>query len=167
MFPILRATLLGLLQVILVQSVAFALPVLNTTASDVGTSSYDNGPPSCDNLYHCRSLLNIVWSCLTTIFLCTWVAVHPDVWHEDDSWMKNRFLDRLCYVALMLFFPELVAASAWDEWDNTGKLIKSLSGTCFSSLPCNVLYHATQNGIHIFDGQRRMGWRHAWVVLNL
>ncbi|KAG8851097.1 hypothetical protein FRB91_008458 [Serendipita sp. 411] len=26
-----------------------------------------------------RSLPNIVWSCLTTIFLCTWVSLHPNV----------------------------------------------------------------------------------------
>ena len=33
----------------------------------------------CNNLSHCRTTWNIVWSCLVTIFSCTWVAVHPNV----------------------------------------------------------------------------------------
>ena len=51
----------------------------------IGTSSI----PSIDNdslvgnyytdPMHCHSIWNIVWSCLVTIFLCTWVAVHTNV----------------------------------------------------------------------------------------
>ena len=33
----------------------------------------------CNDLAHCRTIWNIVWSCLVTIFSCTWVAVHPNV----------------------------------------------------------------------------------------
>ena len=39
-------------------------------------------PPinSCSfELVHCRSMLNIIWSCPITIFSCTWVAVHPNI----------------------------------------------------------------------------------------
>ena len=31
----------------------------------------------CNDLAHCRTIWNIVWSCLATIFSCTWVAMHP------------------------------------------------------------------------------------------
>ena len=33
----------------------------------------------CNDLGHCRTIWNIVWSCVVTIFSCTWVAVHPNV----------------------------------------------------------------------------------------
>ena len=33
----------------------------------------------CTDLTHCCTIRNIVWSCLVTIFSCTWVAVHPNV----------------------------------------------------------------------------------------
>ena len=33
----------------------------------------------CNDLTHCRTIWNIIWSCLVTIFSCTWVAVHPNV----------------------------------------------------------------------------------------
>lgn len=33
----------------------------------------------CDTLSQCRTIWNIVWSCLITIFACIWVAIHPNV----------------------------------------------------------------------------------------
>ena len=33
----------------------------------------------CTDLTHCRTIWNIVWSCLITIFLCTWVTIHPNI----------------------------------------------------------------------------------------
>ena len=33
----------------------------------------------CTDLSHCRTIWDIIWSCLTTVFLCTWVSVHPNV----------------------------------------------------------------------------------------
>ena len=53
-------------------------------------ASIDTGPiPSinphlldtnhCTNLGHCQMIWNIVWSCLITIFSCTWVTIHPNI----------------------------------------------------------------------------------------
>ena len=33
----------------------------------------------CTDLEHCRTIWGIIWSCLTTVFLCTWVSIHPNV----------------------------------------------------------------------------------------
>ena len=33
----------------------------------------------CTDLTHYRTIWNIIWSCLVTIFSCTWVAVHPNI----------------------------------------------------------------------------------------
>ena len=47
----------------------------------------------CNDLGHCRMIWNIVWSCLVTIFSCTWVAVHPNVpclkKQEATSWIQR------------------------------------------------------------------------------
>lgn len=48
--------------------------VVRAAASDQNTS-----PSSCDNINDCRTLWDIVSSCLSTIFLCTWVAIHPNI----------------------------------------------------------------------------------------
>ena len=36
-------------------------------------------PNSCKDITHCRTIWNITWGCLTTIFSCAWVAVHPNI----------------------------------------------------------------------------------------
>lgn len=33
----------------------------------------------CDTLGRCRTIWNIIWSCLVTIFACVWVAIHPNI----------------------------------------------------------------------------------------
>jgi hypothetical protein len=52
------------------------------------------GMMACDDIYHCRTLSNIILSCASTVFLCTWVSLHPDV--PDDlyePWWKVRNYD--------------------------------------------------------------------------
>lgn len=35
--------------------------------------------PSCDDVNNCRSISTIVWSCLITIFSCTWITVQSTI----------------------------------------------------------------------------------------
>ncbi|KAF9004273.1 hypothetical protein BDQ17DRAFT_1174087, partial [Cyathus striatus] len=58
-----------------------------------------------------RSILDIIWSCLVTIFLCTWVAVHPDVPARDEKNWKilGRRFYAMCWI---IMFPELALAQA-------------------------------------------------------
>ena len=42
----------------------------------------------CTDLSHCRPIWNIVWSCLVTIFSCTWVAIHPNAPSPKNSWIE-------------------------------------------------------------------------------
>ena len=76
----------------------------------------------CNDLTHCRTIWNIVWSCLATIFSCTWVAVHPNVpcprkrdangwierciWNPLLSFMEHRLPLFIC----ALLVPEYVLA---------------------------------------------------------
>ena len=78
----------------------------------------------CNDLGHCRTIWNIVWSCVVTIFSCTWVAVHPNVpcpkKREANGWIErciwNPFLSfvehRLPLFICALFVPEYVLAWA-------------------------------------------------------
>ena len=47
----------------------------------------------CTDLTHCRTIWIIVWSCLATIFSCTWVAVHPNIpcpkTREANGWIER------------------------------------------------------------------------------
>jgi len=54
-----------------------------------------------------RTVWSIVWSCLATLFACSWVAVHPNVPRATDS--EALILGRrLATMGYMLLAPELV-----------------------------------------------------------
>ncbi|KIK66921.1 hypothetical protein GYMLUDRAFT_218308 [Collybiopsis luxurians FD-317 M1] len=61
-----------------------------------------------------RSVVGIIWSCVTTIFACTWVAVHPNLPSEDDSdWAIYRRRARILIVALIV--PEYIILWAANQ----------------------------------------------------
>src|SRR4051812_4034839 len=74
---------------------------------------------SCDSLQDCRSVSDIVWSCLTTIFLCTWVSIHPNIpypdhledlgfWQRRTHEMHQTVTQGLPLFTLALVFPEYI-----------------------------------------------------------
>ncbi|KIM71355.1 hypothetical protein PILCRDRAFT_82877 [Piloderma croceum F 1598] len=91
---------------------AHALPILT---ADENTLS------SCDNLQHCRTLLNIIWSCVVTIFSCTWVAVHPNIPGPHDGWFTIAFR-RLALMGLAIIAPEAIILWSIRQWIVAGTL---------------------------------------------
>ena len=90
----------------------------------------------CNDLGHCRTIWNIVWSCLATIFSCTWVAVHPNVpcpkKREANGWIeryiRNPLLSfvehRLPLFICALLVPEYVLAWAIRQFLRARKIAK-------------------------------------------
>ena len=90
----------------------------------------------CNDLGHCRTIWNIVWSCLATIFSCTWVAVHPNVpcpkKREANGWIgryiRNPLLSfvehRLPLFICALLVPEYVLAWAIRQFLTARKIAK-------------------------------------------
>ncbi|KAF9004264.1 hypothetical protein BDQ17DRAFT_1219543, partial [Cyathus striatus] len=62
-----------------------------------------------------RSILDIIWSCLVTLSLCTWAAVHPDVPGRDEKDWKI-LTRRLKTVWWTIMSPEVVFAQAIQEF---------------------------------------------------
>ena len=104
---------------------ASPIPSLDTRSSD---------PKRCVDLSHCRTIWNIVWSCLATIFSCTWVAIHPNIpcpkTREEKGW--RRVWNPLCSFAkyrLSLFIcalllPEYVLAWAIRQFLSAQKIAR-------------------------------------------
>jgi len=60
-----------------------------------------------DQYFDDRTVWSIVWSCLATLFACSWAAVHPNVPQATDS--EGLILGRrLATMGYMLLAPELV-----------------------------------------------------------
>jgi hypothetical protein len=64
-----------------------------------------------------RGTVGLLWSCLATVLLCTWSAIHPNLPGMRES-KRHRFGRRLYYVFLCLVAPELFAYVALEElWE--------------------------------------------------
>ena len=62
-----------------------------------------------------RSIWNILWSSLATIFACSWVSVHPNIPGPDEAWWKV-LLRRLELMFWAVVSPELLISWAFRQW---------------------------------------------------
>src|SRR5277367_4688215 len=109
--------------------------LLSTRALPVPAVGETSAPSSCKDFDNCRSLLSIIWSCITTIFLCTWVAVHPNVpepvdTQEMDFWPKCVhktlcfFKTKVAMFICALLVPEYILAWAIRQRLVARKMVK-------------------------------------------
>ncbi|TDL24095.1 hypothetical protein BD410DRAFT_720260 [Rickenella mellea] len=101
-------------------SVALALYYFSCRLEGVEASLLDNdrrttSTAPCNDLKNCRTASDIIWSCLTTIFACTWVAIHPNIPSPYETGFEIG-LRRLGIVVLALIAPELVIGWAIRQW---------------------------------------------------
>src|ERR1700712_1449946 len=68
-----------------------------------------------------RGTLGLIITCLFTIFLCTWVVIHPRVY-------KRPLLARLHKIVLFfktIVAPEFITVEGLQEWSQAEKTVKS------------------------------------------
>ncbi|KZP19185.1 hypothetical protein FIBSPDRAFT_744342 [Athelia psychrophila] len=94
-----------------------ASPFLDATSSLTSSSSASD---VCD-----RTLFGIVTSCLTTIFLCFWVAVHPNIPGPNQSWMSMQ-IETFKLIIVTLVVPEWVLAWAIRQFLQAREYTKRL-----------------------------------------
>jgi hypothetical protein len=62
-----------------------------------------------------RGTVGIIMSCLVTLALCVWSALHLNVRMKSETRVR-RYLRYIKWIALGTFIPELVVLSAWRQW---------------------------------------------------
>ncbi|KAF7356018.1 hypothetical protein MVEN_00931200 [Mycena venus] len=102
--PPLRIMLLFLFLIHLSFRNGYAAPVANLLNARVSIDS-------CDDINDCRKLFDVVWSCLATIFACTWVSVHPNVPSPDQS-RPALLWHRLKMMLVGIIAPEIMVGFA-------------------------------------------------------
>ncbi|KAK7022811.1 hypothetical protein VNI00_016938 [Paramarasmius palmivorus] len=60
---------------------ALARPIASSlsASSTDNSTSFDPITGECIDINGCRTTTGILWSCLSVIFICTWVAIHPNI----------------------------------------------------------------------------------------
>jgi hypothetical protein len=124
-----------LLYAIAQSAVGDAVPISSIEARD---------PSANGDAIQTRTLLSIIWSCLSTIFLCTWGSLHQNISSTpDEPGMSQRdkrrkSMDNLLTYKLPLFLwallvPEYILAWAIRQYITAGEIQKE--GMAF------ILYH--------------------------
>src|SRR5947209_6382528 len=62
-----------------------------------------------------RGTVGIILSCLVTLALCVWSALHLNVRMKSET-RPQRYLRYIKWILLGTFIPELVVLSAWKQW---------------------------------------------------
>ena len=83
--------------------------------------------PACICPADQRSIWDILWSCLATIFACSWVSVHPNIPAANESRWRV-FLRRLELMFWAVVSPELIITWAFRQWSSTRRLEKLYRG---------------------------------------
>ncbi|KIM36490.1 hypothetical protein M413DRAFT_78294 [Hebeloma cylindrosporum] len=104
--------------------------------------------PTCDcsNASNQRSLLDIIWSCLVTLFACIWLSVHPNVPSLTDSYftiVRRRIRIMIC----ALIVPEGVMYWAMRQWLGSRKLASRYKRSGWTT----VHGHFLQMGGYVID----------------
>ena len=91
-----------------------------STASPITTTSNTSIPISLSE----RSIWDILWSCLATMFTVTWVSVHPNAPSlEEPSYVIFR--RRVFLMSIALLAPELMVLWAFKQWKGA-KMIRDV-----------------------------------------
>lgn len=60
-----------------------------------------------------RGSFDILWTCLSTLGLCVWSAVHPNILRVSSA--RRALLSRLGMMLVAIVFPEIIISSAWKQ----------------------------------------------------
>jgi hypothetical protein len=83
----------------------------------------------CDDLRNCRTISDIIWSCIVTIFACTWVAIHPNIPRPNSNrhWYSGP-LRRARIMFYALVGPEFIILWAWRQRNIASGKSETLQG---------------------------------------
>ena len=100
---------------------------------DVANNALSTGMV-CSDIHHCRTVPSIIISCASTIFLCTWVALHPDVPTDPYApWWKTPIRpiieNRVVLMLVALLAPEVILYMSFEDWLGSCRLLMNITST--------------------------------------
>lgn len=72
-----------------------------------------------------RGTASLILSCLLTLILCVWSALHLNV-PEQNTTVANSLWTNVRWIAAGIYSPELVVFAAWRQWCSAGMLNKHI-----------------------------------------
>ncbi|KAF5371554.1 hypothetical protein D9757_010371 [Collybiopsis confluens] len=117
--------------------------------ADAGNVSLTNSSPLPDP-DSTRTALGILWSCLSVLFACTWVSVHPNVPGPNEGFAR-RLWTKMTLMMVALIAPELLVMWAVREWYAAGQLPKGYKGWMKTHA-----FFALMGGFSLYEGNKHV-----------
>ena len=113
--------LIILLVIALSQSYTVSLPII----------SFDSREPQSTPLvtqpHTLRTRFDIIWTCASTLFICTWVAIHPNIPPRHEGPIRSLWR-RLKLMLWTLLVPELILVWAYKQWAGARRYAEIFKG---------------------------------------
>ena len=100
---------------------------LTTHLAEPGSNATVLSTSACVCPAEQRSIWDILWSCLATVFACSWVSVHPNIPGPDEPRWRV-FLRRLELMFWAVIGPEMIITWALRQWSSARHLEKVYKG---------------------------------------
>ena len=121
--------LVALVVVALCQTFGASSPLIPNLIIELRDDQPDASNVSAPSLqdYRIRTRFDIIWSCLSTLFICTWIAIHPNIPTRKRSpiwalWKRIRLM------IWALIVPELILIWAYKQWAAARYVAKRFKG---------------------------------------
>jgi hypothetical protein len=131
--------------VLLLLPTVFAHNATNSTQSAlVGWSSGSNN----------RGTLDLVWGCLSTLFVCVWTVLHLDIPHVRLTKWKI-FERKLAYMAATSFTPEYITATALSDYISAKHSVYAMKAIGHEHWEMVHAHYADMGGIRVVPENRQ------------
>ncbi|KFY95219.1 hypothetical protein V500_02896 [Pseudogymnoascus sp. VKM F-4518 (FW-2643)] len=124
-----------------------------------------------------RGTISLIWSCLSTWFICLWVIFHINIPAPEDSNLK-RIFRQIGFMAFGALAPEYIAAMAYTQRQEAKKLhaqsqnlIEIIGSTTNSPVPqradTDAENQARQTTAETFSRKQVKNWtmKHSWYCV--
>ncbi|KAJ7038371.1 hypothetical protein C8F04DRAFT_359737 [Mycena alexandri] len=108
---------------------------------------------ACNDINDSRTLFDIIWGCLATVFACTWVAVHQNVPPPDLGWLSLQ-LRKLKMMLFTVIAPELVVCLAARQFFDARYIAKEFDVPKTHAFFCCMGGFITEDGHPTADFRR-------------
>ena len=97
-----------------------------------------------------RGTMDIIWSCVSTLFICVWAILHLNVPAAQDNEVRI-FFRRFRWMLLMIFAPELVMLYAAGQWTSARRSITDMASLGYRGWTLTHGFYADSGGFLLYS----------------
>ncbi|ESK84724.1 hypothetical protein Moror_607 [Moniliophthora roreri MCA 2997] len=126
----------------------------HTLATSTNTSFFDPVTGECTDINGCRMTTGILWSCFSVTFICTWVAIHPNIPLVTRN-STTAVIDNIILMVIALLAPELIILWAMRQWFSANRIARQFKKYGWGKTHA---FFVLMGGFALYDGDDFCGY---------